>query len=438
MRPFSPLLVAALALSPVPAALAQSAAPPAAASPLGGGPGGDMTESVVATVNDDVISTYDIVQRMRLLVVTAGIQPTQQNLPALQQEAIRSLIDEHLELQDLREEGKTQKFDLIASDAEVDDEIAQIARSNNTSSTQLLTQLAAQGVGPQTLKDQLRAEISWRGWIRGRYGQRLEVGEDQIKAFQKRQEAEANKPQYQVSEIFIDASRAGGEAQAVQGATELIAQIKNGAPFAAVARQFSNSPTAAAGGSVGWITPGEMPPEVDSALDNLRPGQLSDPIPTKDGAYIILLQDRRAGGATVVVHLEQAAIGLPKTATPTEVAAAAAKLTALRAKLHGCDGMEAAAEKIPGVVAGDLGEAEVKDLAPAFRDAVDTMTTGEVSEPIRTDAGLHLIAVCDRHLGGAGILTPAQIKDRLFGEELAMISKRALRDLRNQATIETR
>ncbi|MDE2355119.1 MAG: peptidylprolyl isomerase, partial [Alphaproteobacteria bacterium] len=68
----------------------------------------------------------------------------------------------------------------------------------------------------------------------------------------------------------------------------------------------------------------------------------------------------------------------------------------------------------------------------------EPMKVGDVSDPIRTDAGLHLIAVCDRHLGGAGILTPEQIKDRLFGEELAMISKRALRDLRNQATIETR
>jgi len=145
-----------------------------------------LSESVVVTVNDDIISTYDIVQRMRLLIVTAGIQPTEQNLPELQREAMRSLIDEHLEMQDLRNEGKTQKFDLIASDAEVEDEIAQIARSNNTSAAQILAQLAAQGVGAKTFKDQLRAEISWRGWIHGRYGNRLVVGQDQIKAFEKR------------------------------------------------------------------------------------------------------------------------------------------------------------------------------------------------------------------------------------------------------------
>jgi peptidyl-prolyl cis-trans isomerase SurA len=397
-----------------------------------------LSESVVVTVNDDIISSYDIVQRMRLLIVTSGIQPTDQNLPELQREAVRSLVDERLEMQDLRHEGKTQKFDLIASDAEVDDEIASIAKSNNTSATQLLAQLAAQGVGAQTFKDQLRAEISWRGWIRGRYGQRLVIGEDQVKEFQKREDAQAGKPQYDINEVFIDANRAGGMQQAQDGAAQLISQLQKGAPFAAVARQFSAAPSAANGGQVGWITQGEMPPEVDKTLADLRPGQLSGPVPVKDGVYILLLKDRRAGGASQVVRLKQAAIALPKTASADETAQATAKLEALRPKLEGCENMEAAAAKVPGVVAGDLGEAEVKDLAPAFRDAVQGLQVGQVSEPIRTDAGLHLIAVCDKHMGGANQLTHDQIEDRLYGQELAMIAKRELRDLRNSATIETR
>jgi peptidyl-prolyl cis-trans isomerase SurA len=436
---------AALAFSPALGASAQDlagsltpASTPMTADDLSGAGKPLLSESVVVTVNDDIISSYDIVQRMRLLIVTSGIQPNDQNLPELQREAVRSLVDEHLELQDLRQEGKTQKFDLIASDAEVDDEIASIARSNNTSAAQLLAQLAAQGVGAQTFRDQLRAEISWRGWIRGRYGQRLVIGEDQIKEFQKREDAQAGRPQYEIAEVFIDAARAGGEQQAHDGAVQLIAQIEKGAPFAAVARQFSAAPSAANGGDVGWITQGEMPPEVDKALEDLRPGQLSGPIDIKDGVFIVLLKDKRAGGASEVVRLKQAAVALAKTATPQEVAEAEAKLEALRPKLQGCDNMEAVAAKTPGVVAGDLGEAEVKDLAPGFRDAVQTLKAGEISQPIRTDAGLHLIAVCEKHMGGANQLTHDQIQDRLYGQELAMIAKRELRDLRNTATIETR
>jgi peptidyl-prolyl cis-trans isomerase SurA len=397
-----------------------------------------LSESVVITVNDEIISSYDIVQRMRLLIVTSGIQPTEQNLPDIQREAARSLVDEHLEMQELKNQEKTQKFPLVATDAEVNDELADIARSNNTSADQLLASLAAQGVGAETFRDQLRAEISWRGWIRGRYGSRVAIGEDQIKAFQKRMEAEAGKPQYLISEVFVDAGRAGSMAAAERAAAQLISQIQKGAPIAAVARQFSNSPSAATGGDVGWISTGEMAPEVDQALANLRPGQLSAPIPVKDGVYIIYLRDRRAGGSASIVNLKQAAIALPKGASDDQVAAATAKLDQLRTKLNGCDNLNAEAGKIEGVVAGDLGEAETKDLAPAFRQAAETLQVGQVSSPIRTDAGLHLIAVCGKRLAGANQLSHEQIENRLFGEELSMIAKRQLRDLRNSATIETR
>jgi peptidyl-prolyl cis-trans isomerase SurA len=238
--------------------------------------------------------------------------------------------------------------------------------------------------------------------------------------------------------VFVDAARAGSEPAAVQAAGQLVAELQKGAPFAAVARQFSASPTAANGGDVGWVSPGEMPPEVDRALESLRPGQLSAPIPVRDGAYIIYLKQRRAGGTTTLIRLQQAAIALPASAAPAEVEKANAKLIALRARLRGCDNLQAEAAKVPGVVAGDLGEAEAKDLAPAFRDAAQALQPGEVSQPIRTQAGLHLVAVCSRRAGGAQMMTHDQIEDRLFGEQLSMISRRYLRDLRNSATIELR
>lgn len=397
-----------------------------------------LSESVVASVNDEIISSYDVVQRMRLLIVTSGIQVTDQNLPELQNEALRSLVDERLELQELRREGKEQKFDLIAGDDEVQDEISDIARSNNITADTLLGQLTAQGVQPETFKAQLRAEISWRGWIRGRYGSRVRIGEDQIKAYQARTLAEAGRPQFQLSEIVIDNGRAGGAQQALAGATQLIDQLQKGAPFAAVARQFSTSPTAANGGDVGWVSPGEMPAEVDKTVDQMRKGQLSAPIPTKDSVYIVLLRERRAGGSATMVSLKQSAIALAPTATDDQVAAAKAKLEALRERVNGCDTLESQSAKVDGVIYGDLGEAEIKDLAPAFREAAQTLPVGQVSEPLRTDAGLHIIAICNKRQAGADVMNHDEIENRLQGAQLSMISKRYLRDLRNSATIETR
>lgn len=432
------VVLAALALAaPALPARAQAPAPAPAAAQAPAAPS-QLSEAVAAVVNDEIISTYDLAQRMRLLIATSGVQPTEQNLPQFQREALVGLVDEHLQMHELRRVAKEQKMDLIADDEEVDAEIADMGKANNLSLDQFRSQLAAQGIGLETLRQQIRAQISWSRWIRGRYGSRLRIGEDQIKAAQERIAAAASKPQYQISEVFLDANRVGGMDVALNGAGQLIAQMQQGAPFQAVARQFSASASAAGGGDVGWVSVGEMAPEVDAALAQMRPGQLSQPIPVRDGVYIIYLRDKRSGADATIVNLKQAAVALPQTASQDQVDAAAAKLNALRAQVTGCGDLEAKAAQAGGVVAGDLGEAEIKDLAPAFRDAATALQPGQVSQPIRTAAGLHLLAVCGKRSGGQEIANHDQIENRLYGQQLSMIARRYMRDLRNSATIETR
>jgi peptidyl-prolyl cis-trans isomerase SurA len=181
-----------------------------------------------------------------------------------------------------------------------------------------------------------------------------------------------------------------------------------------------------------------MPPEVEAVVEQMRPGQLSQPIPVKDGVYILYLKDKRAGGSSTMVSLKQVAIALPQTASADDEAAAKAKLVALKGQIKGCSNLEAVAGKEQGVVAGDLGEAELGDLAPQFRDAAEKLKVGEVSDPVRTSAGVHLVAVCGRRTGGAGQTDKQQIEQRLYSQQLSMIARRYMRDLRNSATIETR
>jgi peptidyl-prolyl cis-trans isomerase SurA len=375
---------------------------------------------------------------MRLLIATSGVQPTQETMPQFQREALVSLVDERLQLQELRRQEKDQKITIVADDTEVVEEITSMAQQNNMKPEGFLAALKAQGIGQETLYQQIRAQMSWQRWIRGRYGSRLRIGEDQIKATQARMTAAASKPQYQVSEVLIDASRVGGMEAAQQGAAQLVTQMQQGAPFPAVARQFSASATAAAGGDAGWISLGEMPPEVDAVLDQLRPGQLSQPIPVRDGVYIIYLRDKRTGAGGMLVNLKQAAVALPAGASPADEEAARIKLEAVRTASKGCGDIEAVAARAPGVVSGDLGEAELADLAPQFKDAAQGLEVGQLSAPIRTAAGLHVLAVCGKRASGGQGMDHDQIENRLYGQQLSMIARRYMRDLRNSATIETR
>ena len=428
------------AKSAPPAPAAAKATPPAdaaAAAPVAGPK--SMSESVAVVINDEIISTYDLRQRIRLLIVSTGVQPTEQNLPQIEREAMRALVDERLQSQELHKVEEKQKYKVFPSEKEVDAEIDDMAKSYNVRGPQLLKSLEGAGIEPATLRDQLRVQLGWRRYVSGRFRDNVHVGDEQITAMLARINASAAKPQYLVSEVFLDSGRVGSQEQAVQGARQLVEQLRTGgAPFAAVARQFSALPSAANGGDMGWLVSGEMPPEIEHVVEILNPGQTSEPIPVRDGVYIVQLREKRAGADAKMVDLKQAAIRLPKDASPADVAAADTKLVALRSQVHACDQLAPEAAKVAGVAAGDLGETNIDDLSPDFRHAIEGLKTGEVSTPVRTVQGLHLIALCGRHVGGAKETTRADVENRIYGEQLGMIARRFLRDLRNSAAIENR
>lgn len=398
----------------------------------------DFSAHVAATVNDEVITTYDLRQRMLLLIVTSGVQPTDQNLPELQREALRGLVDERLELQEIRRIQTKQKMKIEPTDKEVDDEIGDLARSNNMKIDGLGRQLAAAGVSLDTLRDQIRAQVAWRRYMGGRFGSGVRISDDQIKAALARINASAAKPQFLVSEIFLDAQRVGGMRVASDGARQLMEQIQQGAPFPAVARQFSSAASANSGGDAGWMVSGEIQPTLQQALDSMTPGQMAGPIATPDGVYILLLRDKRTGATSTMVNVKQALVKLSPDATPEQAQAASATLDELRRGLNGCDGFDTKARAFNGVTSGETGETDINELAPEFRTALEPLKTGEIAGPVRTKQGLHLLALCARRVGGQHEPSKSEIENRLYGEQLAMLAKRFLRDLRNSATIESR
>ena len=414
-----------------PASAPAAPAPAAVAAPAPA-PMRPLTEGVVATVNDDIISSYDLQQQMLLLIATSGIKPTADNVTQIQQEAMRSLIDEHLQLQEIKKLPK-----LKISDDEIDDEITNMARQNHMTKDQLLAVLKQNGIESQTLRQQEKAQIGFETIVGGRFGDKARVSAGEVQQTLARITAASSKPQYLVGEIYLDNVANGGATEALNGANQLEDQILKGAPFQGVARQFSNAATAATGGDAGWRISGEMQPEIETALEHMQAGQMSRPIPTKDGVWIVYLREVRAGGGTTMVSLKQAAVRLAKDAPADQVAAAQAKLGGLQSQLT-CENIDKTAAKVEGVVPSDLGESSLNDLSEEFRSTAEAMSVGQVSKPIRTEVGLHLILLCDKKVVGAEVPTPEQVEQRLRNQQLAMLARRYMRDLRTSATIEVR
>lgn len=389
-----------------------------------------MADGVLATVNDSVITGFDLRQRMLLLIAMTQVQPTPENIPAIQQEALNALIDERLQIQEL-----ANYETLTVSDEEVDQEVAAMAQEVGVTGEAYLSFLEAGGIRPQTLRNQLRTQIGWQRLVGGRFQTRARVSQGAIDAAMRQMSEAASKKQYLIGEIYIEAARVGGQQAAVNGATQLVQQMVQGAPFQNVAQQFSAAPSAARGGDAGWIVAGTVNPTLQAAMDQLEIGQLSRPIPVEGGVYIIYMRDKRDGAAASLVQLKQVMIELPETASEAEVAAATQRLQALQPQLT-CDTMLQRATSEQGLLGADLGEADVQNLAPQFQQVARSAAVGSVSTPIRTPLGLHLVGVCGRRVGGAEAPDERVVENQLFRQNLATLARRYMRDLREDALIE--
>ncbi|HVY85111.1 MAG TPA: peptidylprolyl isomerase [Caulobacterales bacterium] len=385
-----------------------------------------LAESVAAVVNDKVISTYDVRQRATLLLVSAGLQPT----PELQQranaQALQDLIDEELEL------GETgnDHYHITVSDADVDRRLEGIAQQNNLTKDAFLQQLAQQGVGADTLRHQIRADTAWQRLMSGLYGSRIRVSEQEIRDTQARAAASATRPRYLVSEIFLPASNPQQFQDMANGAQRLMEQMQHGVPFPAVARQFSAAPSAAAGGDMGWLAESELQPEILGAVQRLQPNQMAI-VQTPNGIYIVALRERREGVAASTVQQ----VSLRQITAPAE---RRAQLERIQRRMQGCNNLDQSITGIDGAEITDLGTATESDLSEAIRTRITDVPSGGAS-PVAVDGDqASMIVVCSRLTGGGAVPNRDEIEDRLYQQEMAMLSERYLRNLRREATIITR
>jgi len=174
---------------------------------------GQSGHGIAAVVNNDIVTTHDLRQRTLFMIATTGVKRDEESISRAQQQALRNLVDEHIQLQE------SDKYDQSISDEEINQSVARLIGRNGIDPNEIVGRLAEVGVSIETLRDQVRSEIAWQRIINGLYGSRVRISDAQINETLKRLTANASKPNYRVAEIFIEATpEIGGMPGAMQGA----------------------------------------------------------------------------------------------------------------------------------------------------------------------------------------------------------------------------
>ena len=389
-----------------------------------------INHGIAAVVNDDIVTTHDLRQRVLFMLATTGVERNEEVLQRMQAQALRNLVDEKIQLQE------SQKYDQTISGGEIDRSVARLIGRNGLDPQQVAQQLASAGISLQTLRDQVESEIAWQRIVNGLYGSRIRISDAQIDETLNRLTANASKPSYRVSEIYIEATPdIGGLEGAMQGAEAMIIQAQQGAPFQLLAQQFSSAPTAAKGGDVGWVHEGELRPEIDEVIVTMEPGTLSQPIQVPGGVYVIALLEKQVSTSDTVYKLKQINFEIDDDAKRD---AAKGDLLALKGEITSCDTLTEDIKAVEGLNQADMGELRASEMSEAIIDVLADVDAGQLTDPLDTPQGVAAILVCSRDASGTNIPTRNEVEDRLMDQQLAQASKRHLRDLRRQATIVVR
>lgn len=390
---------------------------------------------IAAIVNDDVVSLSDLSNRLLLVIRSSGLQDTPQIRDRISSQVLRTLIDERLQLQEAK------RLNITVSQEDIDQALGRIEQQNHMPKGQLDKFLADAGIPKSTLVDQVTASIAWSKLVRNRLMQDVTISDEQVTEELARLKAEANVPQSRVAEIFLAIDNPTQEPEVKKLADRLVEQIQSGVKFDAVARQFSQSPTAAVGGDLGWVTASELPPALSEALNKMTPGQMSYPIHTSNGYYLLYLIERRVMGQPdpndTQFSLVQVVLPLSATASAEEQQRVTAEAQQIADNSKSCGELAKLGRDKAPETSREL-EIKAGELPPDIRPAILALGVAEASKPLKMTGGIGVVMVCQRKDPQGGLPTRDQIMETLGRERLDALARRYLRDLRRGAYVDIR
>ena len=383
-------------------------------------------QAISVIVNDEVISRYDVNQRVKLILVTSGIPSTEENIKRIEEQAIKALIDEKIQIQE------AIKLEVPDSPDEINLMLDNIARGNQTTAEGILESITSQGVNSETLLNQIKSELLWNKIVRGRFGSYINISDEEVNIIYERTIQNINNSQYDISEIFIGFEDDSEEKEARELAEKLTEQLKNKIAFEPVAQQFSQAPSSGQGGFIGWVSEGQLDPDIILNIKNLEIGSVSNPIKTVNGYYIIKLNGKSEEGGKNPMKNQYDLISVSFNIEDEIIAKDFSN------NFISCKRLDSLLKNYSQKKVNVIGKRLLQELPKELHKELLEKNAGNALSPRFSEESIDIILICDRKDDIGIQVNKDIIEDNIYSQKMGMMSRRHLRDLRRDAVIEYR
>ncbi|WP_267902803.1 peptidylprolyl isomerase SurA [Grimontia hollisae] len=371
-------------------------------------------DRVVAVVNDGVILSSDI----DALEKTVALNADQANLPpkdVLEQQILDQLILEELQLQEAKRLG------IRIDDTRLEQAINSIAKERNLSVSQLQERLKRNGISWSSYRDQIRREMTISEARNAQVRRRISILPQEVESLASQLNAKnLENVEYRLSHIQLRLNEGAEKEEreiVAETANRLVKELKDGRDFAALALANSKGPKALQGGDWGWMRLEEMPTIFADQIKNNGKGAIIGPFRSGVGYHILKITDVKGLKSVAVTEVKARHILIKPSIVLSDDGAKRQLNQMITQIKKGEKSFEDLAKQYsadPGsaVKGGDLGWQTSELYVPEFKDKVDTLPEGEISEPFKTVHGWHIVQVLDRRQADR---TDTAMQNRAYG-----------------------
>ena len=401
----------------------------------------ELVDKIAAIVEEDVILEGEL--QREIAMVEARMRESKAQLPpetVLRRQVLEKLIMDKLQQQLAERAGVTISEEMLNNAA------ADIAQRNNMSLENFRTELENSGMSYKAFLDGVRNEIIINQVRAKEIGSRVKVSDSEVEHYIETQGSSGDEAiQYHLGHILI-ALKEGSSSSEIQKAekkaSELVKKLRAGQDFAQTAISESEDSNALKGGDLGWRTLNDIPSQLADGVKKMRLNEVSDPIRSSSGYHIIKLLDKKSDVDNHVITTTKVRHILIKTNELIDDSEARRRLLELKKRIMDGDDFATLAkshsdDKGSAIKGGDLGWVEPGNLVKPFEDAMNRLSPNELSEPVQSQFGWHLIQVLDRkEKDNASEHRKNMVREAIRKRKIEEETELWLRRLRDEAYVE--